>query len=239
MAIPAVDVSFVPTRKGINISQLYTTLADLRAVIQFDDDYEKLYLKILRNMSKTKKLRLFIFKEFNLKLSIGKIQNLVSFTLCCYNLAKSSKKGRYFAHCLLPPRTSDYLPWQRAITGMLKARKTNKCASLMSMDYEFRNDLKLSRYEVRDGYDSTDTESTSSLSLPSLMPCKSKSHSEYDDGDPLTQSGKLAKISKRSSGELPMLVWTKWDITVVCISESRAHYQYDVCTILPLALCLR
>jgi len=226
--MPHIDKSFVPTRKGINISQLYTTLISLRESISIDDDYERLYFKLLRNLSNTKKLRNFIYKEFDLKLNICKIQNLATFVLCCYNLTKINKWSIHFAHCLLPPPTSDYISWQRAILMLLKARKSKNDGGIQ-FDYKFQNSLILSRYESRDGDYNSDMESTcsSTFTLPSISPCKIKKlvHSDERERDTPVMSDEKGnvldtilssrgpsnapKLSKRHSGELPILVGIK------------------------------
>ena len=56
--MPHVDGSFTPKRKAVNISQLYMTLLDMREHIQRDEQYEGLYLKILHNLSNTKRIRM-------------------------------------------------------------------------------------------------------------------------------------------------------------------------------------
>lgn len=128
--------SFTPTRKSINISHLYTTLMDIRECITTADDYVAVYFYILRNLTHMKRIRTFLLNAHNLKLSIGKTQNLASFVHLCCSLTKMAKK-KSFECCLLPPLESEYILWQRCIIGLQKARKLKR--SVVSLEYKFRD----------------------------------------------------------------------------------------------------
>ena len=208
------DGSFTPTRKHINVSQLYTTLIDIREHIKIDDQYEGLYFKILRNLSNTKRIRIYISHEFDLKLSIGKTQNLAAFVHLCYNFAKTTRIEN-FEYCLLPPLEFDYIPWQRCIIVLQNARKSKR--AVISVDYKFRNGLNKSL--PRD--DDTPSSADNTLILPSIpsstpMLTKPTKQVESPEIEPppnkqLTKAAMARKAKKESrlsagGGEFPMLV---------------------------------
>lgn len=170
------------------------TLLDMREHIQRDEQYEGLYLKILHNLSNTKRIRNYMSHEFGIKLSIGKAQNLATFVQLCYNLAIATRK-KNFEYCLLPPPDSDYIAWQKCILSMHKARKAKTMN--LHVNYTFKNYLQLGEPQL------DDDDSTLSLTLPSLH--RNHHRQQHDvsdvdenaDGEPqkrrLSQAGLIRK----------------------------------------------
>ena len=166
--MPQVDEKFIIKRKGINICQLYTTLLDIRDSITDDEKYQELYQKILRNLSKTKKLRTYMLNDYNLKFSIGVMQNLATFVQLCYEYSCTLKKKK-FEYCLLPPSESDYISWQRCILSLQQSRKSKR-GLVNTTGYIFKNTLQceVPEFEKRDDNKIKFTSSERVENLPSL-----------------------------------------------------------------------